>query len=187
MKKNNADGLNNASIGFTLATVLEKAEEALPYLSDALLDHVTELYRIVNGYANAYAQRGDLDASLSILLWLRTVNAGLRQPGVPSYLDKEDAQLLAACAVYAMQKGDAAAARQYLTEARALAIRFDAAPEYGFTGTRFFHGDKNPTAFDDFGDNTRNGISRLMAENDDPKWPLCALWAELDAQGDSEL
>lgn len=51
LKMNNADGLNDASIGFILATDFKKPDEALKYLSSALISETTSLLRVASGYA----------------------------------------------------------------------------------------------------------------------------------------
>lgn len=63
-QQNNHGGLNNAVIGNTLAANLHRPDEALPYLSEALGDCITTLFRICVGYVNAYVQRAEYDRAL---------------------------------------------------------------------------------------------------------------------------
>ena len=179
MKKNNADGVNNVSIGFTLAVAERKPEEALPYLSDALIDYTARLFQVVVGYTNAYCQQECYDAALEILDWMRGIIRGLRNPDAPSYQEKLEAQLLTAGAVAAALGGDEDRARDFLREARALAAVFDAAPEYGFQKSRFFHGEEAGTAFDDFGATTMEGIRNTLIENKEQVPALLRIWEEL--------
>ncbi len=181
MRQNNADGLNNADIGLTLAMELRKADEALPYLSDALVHCVTELQRIVIGYANAYDAKGDHASGRDALAWLCGAIAGLMRPGVPSYLNREAVLLLTGCADMCGSMGDMEAARAYLREARDAAARFDQAPDYSFSGMRFYYGKTGSTGFDDFGETAMEGIGPALSKNNNEKTAsaLLALWDEV--------
>ena len=179
LKKNNADGLNDGDIGDIYASVKHQPDEALPYLSNAMLDCFTKLHRTVQGYANAYADKRDHASALEIMLWLRGIVAGLRLPDKTSYLYKQETQLLTGCAQIAAAGGDEDKARRYLREALMLARRFDTDPDYGFTNTRFFHGDGCVTAFDDFGDTAMNGVARMLADDDKTAQRLGQIWEEL--------
>ncbi len=179
MKDNNIEGLNNGHIGFTIATALHQPEDALGYLSDALIDHVMRIFRLVTGYANAYSEMKDYDSAMKILLWSRDLLNGLSLPGINSYLDKADAQLLTACAVVAAQDQAMDQARHYLMQAVRAARRFDAQPDYGFSGIRFYHSSKPHTAFDSFGKTTMEGIHRMISEHEAEKDSLLEIMDDL--------
>lgn len=90
LEQNNMDGRNDDLIGFILAGHCGKAEEALPYLSDALARCTSTLLHICMGYANAFVRKRDYRQGMEILQWLLSVDAGLKIPGKTSYLDKTD-------------------------------------------------------------------------------------------------
>lgn len=179
LRQNNFDGLNDGLIGFILATNMRRFDEALPYLSYALGKIQTELFRICVGYANAYVGREDEEKALEILLWLLGINRGLRTEQGNTYLDKGDAMLLGLCAQIAMSMGDEKKAWEYLVEARAMAAKFDAAPDYSMKNLRFYHGTEEATAYDDMGQTAMEGV--LKAFGDDPKVTprLTELWQAL--------
>lgn len=158
LKKNNAGGLNEGVIGFVLASGEHQPDEAMPYLTTALLDALLNMYRCMLGFANAYADKGQLAVASDALVTMRNFIVSLKREGVPSYLDMLEVQILSGCVDYAFQQGDLAAVRKYLTEAKSLARRFDANPVYQFSGMKFFHGGKNPTAFSDFGTTALDGL-----------------------------
>lgn len=70
LKKNNADGLNDGEIGYLLACEEHKPEEALPYLSNALIHGLTQMFRSVTGYFNAYCDLKDHDSALAVMQWM---------------------------------------------------------------------------------------------------------------------
>lgn len=180
LKQNNADGVNDGSIGCVLAGKEHQPDEALPYLSDALIHGVQELVRVGIGFVNAYSDRKEYATALDVLLWLLGVITGLQKPGERSYLDKEASQLLTACAEMAACLSDEADAREYLRRAVASAEYFDISPVYDFANCRFFHSNqKNVTAFDDFGSTAMEGIRGTISQNEETADTLNRLLEEL--------
>ena len=57
LKKHNAGGIYNDLIGMTMASEDRYIEKAMPYLSDALLEHVVALIRTVIGYFNLFCHQ----------------------------------------------------------------------------------------------------------------------------------
>lgn len=179
MKANNAGGLNDDAIGSTLVK-LHRPDEALPYLSDALVRYVSNnLMRVATGLTNAYCDKKDYASAMAATDWFRSVLDGLRKPNEISFLDMEIVQLWAATAQIALMQGDEARAREALKQAGVEAKRFDAAPSYGYGNMRFFNGTATMTAFSDFGDTAATGIEKAIRENEDCGKRLGALWAEL--------
>ncbi len=185
LKANNADGLNNGEIGFTIAGSRNTPDEALPYLSSALLDDVTKLLRVTVGFANAYGQQNDHDAVLGVTQWMRGLVTGLMVPGRVTYLDKVNAELLSLCSAAAAAMNRPEDAKAYLMEAIDAAKRFDAAPVYKFEGTRFYHATKDYVAFDDFGSTAMEGIGDVLRSNDQNE-ELIALWEKSRAIADKK-
>lgn len=180
LKKNNADGLNNERIGFILAASEHKPEEALPYLSDALVSYSTGLLRLGIGFANAYCDRHDFDSALAVMDWIHAYIVSLERPDRVSYFNKTEVMLLSGSAQIAAEKGDYELARRKLAAAKAAAERFDAAPDFSFKGSRFFHGDEKQTAFDDFGGTALAGVKRALTDNEATAARLLAVWDELE-------
>lgn len=166
MKNNNADGLNDGSIGFTLATTAHKPDEALPYLASALVSYVTRMAGVVTGYFNAYVDKKDYENALRVMLWMRDMLDGLREVGRLSYMDCMSIQVRTACAAAADLLGRREEALCHLAEATAEAERFDRAPVYTFSGMRFFHGKDMLTAFDEFGHSSKAGIRHMLEDMD---------------------
>lgn len=178
LKENNVDGLNNSMIGTTLAKDGDRAEEALKYLSDALGNCYNDLYRIAIGYANAYVALEQPEKAMDIMLWFYNLGKGLREPGKTTWLDKSDVVVLTACAELAMLLEDGDRAYALLKEAKAMAEKFDSAPEYHMAGLKFYHGPIEATAFDDLGGTAMDAILNYL-NNDADGFPLQPLWNRL--------
>ena len=178
LKKNNQNGMNSSFIGNLLSQHCRKPKEALPYLSDAMSLCQAELYRITLGYANAYLELEQLDKAYDIMLWVYETCQGLREPGVITYMDKSDVRTLLVLAELCALRNDEEKAYAYLKQAKELAERFDAAPEYSMKGIKFFHGSEEITSYDDFGDTAMAGIRRFL-EDDEAAPHLRPLWKQL--------
>lgn len=178
MKQNNAGGLNDGQIGNILSITMRKPDEALGYLSDALISTFVDVFGLVIGFTNAYCLKEDYAAANALMAWMRDFIKGLKQPGIVSYLDKAEAQLLTGWAIISEMSRDMDQAEIFLSQAIELAEKFDRSPVYNFAGTRFFHGDQEKTAFDDFGKTAMEGISKMLAENEKDK-ELTAMLARL--------
>lgn len=110
---------------------------------------------------------------------MRGIVAGLEAPQGISYFSRVSAELLSGCASMAAAAGDLPAAREYLSEVREKAERFDAAPRYDLCETGFFFGDTGATAFDDFGKTAMEGVRSILAEQPAASEELLRIWEEL--------
>lgn len=183
LKEINTEGLTDPLIGFILATQdpQEDREEALPYLSSALRDTVVTLFRIVIGYMNVYAQRKDYQSALEVTEWLQGLTQGLKMPGKTSFLDKMDVMLHMALASMALEGGQAERTKEELRKAKVQAELFDSNPDYGPDGIKFYEGDEDAFAFDDFGETALEGIERMLMDQDvaEISLKLQELWKEI--------
>lgn len=179
LKSGNDGGVNNDMIGLILAQQCQKPEAALEYLSHSLGGCITRLFRTVVGLLNAYCQMEKYDLAFDISLWMHEVLAGLRSSNDAFYLDKGDSMLLGLCAHMSLKSGDREAARRWLREARDTALRFDASPNYGVEGIKFFHTSEKLTAYDDIGETAEQGILNYITVNGEDAADLAELWEEL--------
>ena len=166
LKKYNYNGMNNDNIGYALATECHRYDEALPYLSEALVHSMTVLFRVCIGYANALGNKGDIDAAMQVLLWLKDIYSGLKIPNENSYLDKGIVGIWTACACL-IPKEDEAGMRKYLQEAVKVAKRFDAAPDYSMRNVKFYYGPQDKVAFDDMGSTAMESIENIISQGND--------------------
>ena len=178
-KAHNADGVHSHEIGNTLAQG-DRAEEAVPYLSEALAMILSDLAVTISGYVNVYLKRGDLTSAQAILNWGIRLLLGLRKEDRPNFFDRVAAAFLAALAGTQFLAGRGDEARDSLIRARELAAFFDASPSYDESDIRFISRIEGASAHDDMGttaaDVVRNAVSQF--ENEE----FSALWRSLDGQ-----
>ena len=177
LQKHNAGGLYDDLIGLTLAADCKRLEEALPFLSESLLNHTVALLRTVFGYLNVYLDRGDDCAARDIARWGSAMLSGLREDGRPCFFDKTNCALLVCLAASEFRLGDAEAARGTLRQAEEMAAQFDAAPSYRLRTVRFAAPTEHASAYDDLGATAAETVRNTLRALDDPA--LCALWEEV--------
>lgn len=183
LQKSNIRGINDAVIGYALASVSHKPEEALPYLSRAMIDTVfNQMQELSIGFSNAYVDMGQLEEAAYAIDWYAEILQGLRLPGENSFLDKLEAICLCRAVSLRMKLEDREKALQALRRAVMLAQRFDRNPQYKMSGIRFFHGSGLETAYDDFGTSTLEGLRQQLLDNPQTQAQMQSLWEEALAQ-----
>lgn len=179
LQKSNIRGINDAVIGYALASVSHKPEEALPFLSRAMIDTVlNQLQELSIGFFNAYLDMEHMEEAIYTMEWYAGILQGLRKPGETSFLDKMEAICLCRVVMLRVKMGDREKALQALRRAVLVARRFDEKPQYKMSGIRFFHGSGTETAYDDFGTRTLEGLHEHLAANPDTRAEMEALWEE---------
>ncbi len=162
LKQYNHGGVNNGMIGYTLSTFCGKTDEALPYLSMALLTNITELFRINLGFLIAFWDKGDAEQAFSILNWTLEILRGLKIDTGVSYLDRMEAFLLPIGAGIMAVRADESGAREYMKRAYKMAKRFDEAPCYNMTGLKYYCGDMDLAAADDMGNTAMESVENVV-------------------------
>lgn len=87
LQKNNVLGVNDAKIGLLMSQDINRAEESLKFLSDALHNYYARIYEVCIGYANAYGVLEEADKIEELMLWLLDMGKGLREPSVVNFMD----------------------------------------------------------------------------------------------------
>lgn len=164
LKENNPCGVNDDLIGQELATKPEHREEALPYLSTALLHVTASLLRLVIGYMNIFFDRKDYAAAIHMLQWLISYMNGLRVEDSPSYLDKDTAFLLALCGSVYNTAGQPDQAKDCLRRAKQIALKFDANPNYTSQNIRYCEKVESHVAYDNIGYTAIDTIVQVLKE-----------------------
>lgn len=174
LKQNNPCGLNNATIGYTLASSANDTDAALPYLSRALLDLTRTHMQIAMGYLNVYCKTKNYEDALAIADWVLAFYPGLKDGEKQSYITKCEATLLGTRAYILLLLGRKNDAKESLLLARQRAEDFDRAPSYDASDVRFVTCEKPATAYDDMGETALQGLNNRIAELDLPE--LSELW-----------
>jgi transcriptional regulator with XRE-family HTH domain len=183
LRQSNIRGINDAAIGYALASVQHKSEEALPFLSRALIDMVfNQMQELSLGFFNAYLDRGQLEDAIYATEWYMEILQGLRVPGEVSFLDKMEVICLCRVVHLRMRQGNREKTLQARTRAVMLARQFDENPQYNMSGMRFFHGSGSETAYDDFGTSTLEGLYQRLMANPETREQMQALWEEAQMQ-----
>ena len=177
-KTHNAGGFYSHIIGSTLSSSCDRPQDALPFLSDALLCACADLVNIVVGYLNVYYKQQDFAAVQAVVQWGLDVFGGLKDGETPCFLDKVNATLLVCMAAAQKNCGETDAAAASLRQARTLAAQFDAAPDYRGDALRFVSGGEPAGIYDDLGATAMDGVRKIVRDLDDAE--LLAWWKELD-------
>lgn len=178
--KNNPRGIHNDFIGHILGTACGRPNEAVPYLSMALLRCVSSLTRVVIGYFHVYFKRREFGAAADIL-WLGLgFFSQLGKPGQSNFLDKTCTELYIYLAMAQVELGDTDGARESLRRAKGLAQRFDRTADYSVDSIRFVAAGRPMSAFDDMGDTAWDCILKLLETYKNER--LAALWSEVAAE-----
>ena len=182
LKQNNIGGLNDAKIGLFLSQNPETATEALVYLSDALHNHYSQIYEICIGYANAYGSMEKLEPIEELMQWLLHLGWGLKKPDAVNIIDKADVRIYTILAGVRMLQKDEAGAEHRLREAKAAALRFDAAPQYRTAyGMKYYHSNEKSVSYDDMGETGMAMIENFMVDEPD-RDGLRRLWEKIKAE-----
>ena len=180
-KAHNADGVYSPRIGHTL-TQNDHEEEAVPFLSGALLKSVSDLVTTIIGFVNAFLKCGDHASCQAILGWGVKILLGLRKADKPNYFDKVGAALLAALAGSQFLSGQGDEARDTLIRAKELAAFFDASPSYDESDIRFVTRMEGASAHDDLGVTAMDGVNYAVSQFENEE--LTALLKSLIEQED---
>lgn len=175
LKQHNPCRLNHPVIGYTLASVCNDPDGALPYLSLALLDLTRTYMQIIMGYVNVYCETGNYPDALAITDWALVFLSGLKNPEKKSYIDKCEATLRGIRAFILLSLGRKEDAKESLHRARTSAMQFDEAPSYDAANVRFVSCTEPATAFDDMGDTAMLALDHVLAEFETPE--LRNLWS----------
>lgn len=177
-KTHNAGGQYSAIIGSTLSSSCDRPQDALPFLSDALLNACADLVNIVIGYLNVYYKQQDFAAVQAVIHWGLDTLGGLKDADKPCFLDKVNASMLVCLAGAQKNCGDLEAAAVSLRQAQTLAAQFDAAPDYRGDALRFVSGGEPAGIYDDLGATAMDGVRKIVRDLDDAE--LLKWWKELD-------
>ena len=180
LKEHNVSGIYSDVIGSILAAEDESAEEALPFLSEALLQHITAIFRTIIGYVNVYFAQGDYSSATDVLNWGIEMISGLRDPQTPNFLDKINGTLLLCKAYAEIKKGNSEGAYSSLKTAISLAKQFDSNPTYAGSAVRFVTDQVHMSAYDDIGSTAMEGLQNTISQINDET--LSELWKGLANQ-----
>ena len=176
-KKHNTDGIYSDYIGMILASDAKRAQEATPYLSEALLIHEAALVRIVMGYLNVFLHGRDYAKAQELLAWGMPMFTAMPRPDCTGFMDKINMVFYLLQAHVQLKNSQPGKARRSAEEAHRLAARFDAAPSYAADTIRFVMPGEDSTINDDLGETAAQAAQNTLKQINDPQ--TTALWQEV--------
>lgn len=177
LKQNNPRGIFNDVIGLELAGVCHRTDEAMEYLSTALVSVSAMLIRITSGFMNVYFKRDDYASAASVLTLALDFFSGLKLEGKSNLFDKPCADF-DVCLAYAQLKlGKPDDARSSLRAAKKLAEDFDRNPDYSADSLRFVSAAKRQTAYDGLGSTAMDAVMKTLNTLEDKA--LSGIWEEI--------
>ena len=180
-KTNNASGIFDSEIGTLLAIFMGRTEEAVPYLSSALIRTVANYFDTVGSYVFVLCARKDWDSALAAVKWGLDFLSGLRLEEKPDALEKARAEMLALLSHVQSRAGLAQEAENTLRQAAGAALTFDSMPDYSLRTSRFGDSTKDAVFIDIFGSTVKSSVKNLLELAKNEK--LAAKWEELTNDG----
>ena len=181
LKKNNAGGVFSSEIGFCLAAVMNRPKEAAAFLSEALVDGLSNLLTAMLGYVFVFRSRGDWKSALEAMKWGIDLLTGLKAEDKPDILEKTYGEMLIMLAYVQAKAGMKSESVDTLIAARDVARRFDSMPEYTMDAVRFTDQTERRVVFDIFGATAADGIANLLKLLNDPAFT--EQWKEISEHG----
>lgn len=179
LKEHNESGIFDAFIGYYLSSSFKKYDEALPYLSDALVMSLSVLFYSAIGFANIYAGKKDYQLAMEAMLAVKNYYDALRIPGKTSYLDKSAVILTIGCAQMCENMNDPEGVRRYLLEAKKIAEAFDKNPDTTAKNIKFYCKEKPASSSDDIGETAMEGIENIVSSGADECTLVAKIWNEI--------
>lgn len=177
LKSNDPRGINDDVIGQYLAGTCNRSEEAVEYLSTALVSVSAMLIRIVNGFMNVYFKRDDYASGAFVLKLALDFFAGLKLEGKSNLFDKACADFHVCLAHAQLKLWKFDDARASLMAAKRLAEEFDQNPDYSAGSLRFVSAAKRQTAFYGLGSTAAEAVVKAVITLGNES--LSKIWEEI--------
>ena len=192
LKKYNVNGVFNSLIAIAMVgneiTYTGLAEynldEAVPYMTYALGDILTNTLRTMMAYANYYYKKGNYKNCLKSLLWLIDyMNSLKKDVNVVAYVDKVIAPCYSECANMSLILGEKDNVEPYLRLAYKTAKMYDTNPTNQLNNIKFVDlvSLKNAITYDDLGETATSAIVAQITQGDRDKL-LYQLWQKIVAE-----
>ncbi len=177
LKKNNPCRINSARIGEYLAAGCNRPTDAIPYLSEALLDCVVNQIKITTGYVNVFLKENNYQSAIDILHWLLESFPRLKIAENPNFFNKTEALFLLLCGELYLRLEQPVHAKDYIRQAKVIAQAFDAAPNYSTDSIRFVVHDNKRSGHDNLGNTAMEALQHFVDEEDYPDFTT--LWEDI--------
>lgn len=184
LKLQNAGGHYNDRIGFVLANNQNLTEEAVPFLSMALLQSVTAIMRIIEGYVTVYCGRDDYHSAEALLQWGIGFILELTQPKKASFLEKILGRFHVLLAFTQIKTDSDNKALASLKKARSFALYYDDSTCPDMSNIRFVNLLDRVSAYDDLGNTALDSVNHAVSDFANEK--LSSMWKMISGGNLSE-
>ena len=176
LKNHNAGGINDSQIAGILCK-MDRREEAMTYVGRTVFRSVSDLMMVMGPAIEYYRGVGDLESARRYVEWQAQVYGGLTRQGCPNLCTRMQAMALTVQAIItaANDKNSENETKTLLRQAKALALQYDAAPDYKITHVPYCEKSDFTSAADDFGASTLDGITAQIDANR-AEVPALAQW-----------
>ena len=155
---------------------MDRPDEAVPFLSEALLDGISGLFTVIAGYVFLFRSRKDWESALAIVNWGLDLLTGIKTEAA-DVMDKTRAEMLAVLAYVQARMGRTEESRDSLEKAAETALRFDSTPDYSLKSLRFAEHPEQVLMYDILGASACGTTAALLDLLGDDA--LTAQWKEL--------
>lgn len=181
LKQSNADGHYSDQIGSMLAAFMNRPEEAVPFLSEGMVNGMVCLLDTALGFLFVYRSRNDWRSALEIATLACDLTARLKTEGTTGYMDKTMAEVLVLLAYAQAKNGLREESLDTLRKCAEATKRFDSMPEYSLNTMRFQEHKGISTAFDILGTTASGSVELLLRLLDDKE--MSGQWKEITHLG----
>ena len=185
LKNHNAGGINDSQIAGILCK-MDRREEAMTYVGRTVFRSVSDLMMVMGPAIEYYRGVGDLESARRYVEWQAQVYGGLTRQGCPNLCTRMQAMALTVQAIItaANDKNSENETKTLLRQAKALALQYDAAPDYKITHVPYCEKSDFTSAADDFGASTLDGITTQIDANRAEVPALAQWWQEVYHEND---
>lgn len=185
LKNHNAGGINDSQIAGILCK-MDRREEAMTYVGRTVFRFVSDLMMVMGPAIEYYRGVGDVESARRYVEWQAQVYGGLTRQGCPNLCTRMQAMALTVQAIItaANDKNSENETKTLLRQAKALALQYDAAPDYKITHVPYCEKSDFTSAADDFGASTLDGITTQIDANRAEVPALAQWWQEVYHEND---
>ncbi|MBR6358332.1 MAG: helix-turn-helix domain-containing protein [Lachnospiraceae bacterium] len=181
MKQHNAGGVFSSDIGIGEAFFLKNHEEAVPYLTEALLNSFVDIIDALLGWITVLGSRNECRDALDLIEWGLYNVKMLKKRDAADSLSKIEMFFIGSKAGVLLQLGKKKEAREAIKEADMIARTFDSNPDYSTGNIRFVDLAKDCSFHDGLGLTAEESMETMINTLGDKE--LIKLWKDVHNNG----
>ncbi len=183
LKDHNVHGIFSSDIGLGEAFFLKNYDEAVPYLTSALMHSFTDITNTLLGWITVLGAKNKCKDALDLIEWGSYNLKMLKKRDASDSLSKVESFFIASKAGILLKLGKKKEAREALKEAELIAKTFDSDPDYGTDNIRFVDLSKDAGVRDGLGLTAEDSLETMIKTLGDKE--LIDLWKEVHKDGNN--